>query len=62
LKEISGDVAATVISYSKFIQTVIDSTIIAFVIFIVIKAINSQKENKKKSCRHRNPKRRITAF
>lgn len=31
------------ISYGKFIQTVIDFTIIAFVIFIVIKAINSQK-------------------
>ena len=43
LKEASGDVAAVMISYGKFIQTVIDSTIIAFVIFIVIKAINSQK-------------------
>lgn len=43
MKEASGDVAAAVISYGKFIQTVIDSTIIAFVIFIVIKAINSQK-------------------
>ena len=43
LKEASGDVAAVVISYGKFLQTVIDFTIIAFVIFIVIKAINSQK-------------------
>ena len=43
LKEASGDVAAVMISYGKFIQTVIDFTIIAFVIFIVIKAINSQK-------------------
>ncbi len=43
LKEASGDVAAVMLSYGKFIQTVIDFTIIAFVIFIVIKAINSQK-------------------
>jgi large conductance mechanosensitive channel len=43
LKEASGDVAAVMISYGKFIQTVVDFTIIAFVIFIVIKAINSQK-------------------
>lgn len=43
LKEASGDVAAVMISYGKFIQTVVDFTIIAFVMFIVIKAINSQK-------------------
>jgi large conductance mechanosensitive channel len=35
---------AVVISYGKFIQTVIDFTIIAAVIFIVIKGINSMKK------------------
>jgi large conductance mechanosensitive channel len=37
------------ISYGKFIQTVIDFTIIAFVIFIVIKAINSQKRKEEET-------------
>lgn len=43
LKEASGDIAAVAISYGKFIQTVLDFVIIAFVIFMVIRAINSQK-------------------
>lgn len=34
---------AVVISYGKFLQTVIDFTIIAFVIFMAIKGINSLK-------------------
>ena len=49
LKEASGDVAAVMISYGKFIQTVIDFTIIAFVIFIVIKTINSQKRKEEET-------------
>lgn len=43
LKQASGDAAAVVISYGKFIQTVIDFTIVAFVIFMLIKAINTLK-------------------
>lgn len=43
LKEASGDIAAVTINYGKFIQTVIDFTIIAFAIFMVIKAMNSLK-------------------
>ena len=35
---------AVVISYGAFIQTVIDFTIIAFAIFMVIKLINSLKK------------------
>jgi large conductance mechanosensitive channel len=35
---------AVVISYGKFIQTVVDFTIIAAVIFMVIKGINSMKK------------------
>ncbi len=34
---------AVVISYGKFIQTVIDFTIVAFVIFLAIKSINKLK-------------------
>lgn len=43
LKEAAGEAPAVVISYGKFIQTVIDFTIIAFVIFIAVKAINALK-------------------
>ena len=43
LKEASDDVSAVAISYGKFIQTVLDFVIISFVIFMVIRAINSQK-------------------
>lgn len=38
-----GDAPAVVIAYGKFIQTVIDFTIIAFAIFMGLKAINSLK-------------------
>lgn len=44
VKQAVGDVPAVVISYGKFINTVIDFTIIAFAIFIAIKAINSLKK------------------
>lgn len=39
-----ADVPAVVIAYGKFIQTVIDFTIIAAVIFLVIKLMNSMKK------------------
>lgn len=35
---------AVVISYGKFLQTIIDFTIIAFAIFIAVKGINSLKK------------------
>ncbi len=38
-----GEVPAVVISYGKFIQTVVDFTIVAFAIFVVVKAINTLK-------------------
>ncbi len=38
------DVPAVVISYGKFIQTVVDFTIIAAAIFFLIKALNSFKK------------------
>ncbi|MGB3211480.1 MAG: large-conductance mechanosensitive channel protein MscL [Desulforhopalus sp.] len=43
VKEAAGDAPAVMISYGKFIQTIIDFTIIAFAIFIAIKAINTLK-------------------
>jgi large conductance mechanosensitive channel len=44
LKEASGDVAAVTMNYGSFIQTVIDFVIIAFAIFMVIRAMNSLKK------------------
>lgn len=39
-----GEAPAVVIAYGKFIQTVVDFTIIAFAIFIAVKVINSLKK------------------
>lgn len=43
-KIVSSFVTDVVISYGKFIQTVVDFTIIAAVIFVVIKGINTLKK------------------
>ncbi len=43
VKEAAGGAPPVVIGYGKFIQTVIDFTIIASAVFIVVKAINSLK-------------------
>lgn len=44
VQEAAGEAPAVVISYGKFIQTIIDFTIIAFAIFMVIKGLNSMKK------------------
>jgi large conductance mechanosensitive channel len=44
IKEAVGSSAAVVVAYGKFAQTVIDFTIIAFVIFMVVRLINSLKK------------------
>ncbi len=44
IKEAAGGAPAVVVSYGKFLQTVIDFTIIAFAVFMGIKAINSLKK------------------
>ena len=44
LKEASGEVAAVTLNYGSFIQTVLDFVIIAFAIFMVIKAMNNLKK------------------
>ncbi|MBU3055571.1 large-conductance mechanosensitive channel protein MscL [Pseudomonas indica] len=43
LKAAEGDVPAVTLSYGKFIQTVVDFIIIAFAIFLGVKAINHLK-------------------
>jgi len=49
LKEATASSPEVVISYGKFIQTVVDFTIIAAVIFVVVKAINTLKKNAEKA-------------
>jgi large conductance mechanosensitive channel len=49
LKEASGDVAAVTLNYGAFIQTVIDFIIIAFAIFMVIKAMNNLKKKEEEA-------------
>lgn len=44
VKEATSGSPAVVVAYGKFAQTVIDFTIIAFVIFMVVKMINSLKK------------------
>lgn len=44
LKAAEGKAAAVMLNYGKFIQTMVDFAIVAFVIFLAIKAINSMKK------------------
>ncbi|RJX33600.1 MAG: large-conductance mechanosensitive channel protein MscL [Desulfurivibrio sp.] len=44
MKEAAGDAAAVTLNYGKFIQSVVDFVIIAFAIFIAIKAMNALKK------------------
>jgi large conductance mechanosensitive channel len=44
-----GDAPAVVIAYGKFIQTIIDFTIIAFAIFMGLKAINTLKRKEEEA-------------
>lgn len=44
VKEAAGPAPAVLISYGKFIQTIIDFTIIAFAIFLAVKTINSLRK------------------
>jgi large conductance mechanosensitive channel len=43
LKEATAEAPAVTIGYGKFIQTVLDFTIVAFAIFMVVKGINRLK-------------------
>ncbi|MCA1793136.1 MAG: large-conductance mechanosensitive channel protein MscL [Desulfobacteraceae bacterium] len=53
IKGAVGEIPAVVISYGKFIQTVVDFTIVAFAIFIAVKGINSFKRKEEKA--HKAP-------
>jgi len=44
LQEAVGEAPAVAINYGVFVQTLIDFTIIAFAIFMAVKAINSMKK------------------
>jgi large conductance mechanosensitive channel len=44
LKEKVGDVPAVTLNYGNFLQTMVDFTIIAFAIFMVVKLINGLKK------------------
>jgi large conductance mechanosensitive channel len=41
---VSADIPAVTLNYGKFIQTIIDFTIIAFCVFMLVKAINRLKQ------------------
>ena len=49
LKAATEDVAAVTINYGAFIQTVLDFLIIAFAIFMVIKAMNNMKKKEEEA-------------
>lgn len=49
LKEASAEAPAVVISYGAFIQTVIDFTIVAFAIFLLVKGINSLRKQQEEA-------------
>ena len=49
LKEASGDVVAVTLNYGSFIQTVVDFLIIAFAIFMVVKAMNNMKKKEEEA-------------
>jgi large conductance mechanosensitive channel len=44
LQAASGDVAAVTLNYGMFIQAVMDFVIVAFAIFMVIRAMNKMKK------------------
>ena len=49
LKEQAGEVAAVTMNYGVFINTLLDFLIIAFAIFLVVKALNSAKKQEEEA-------------
>lgn len=49
IKEASDDAAAVTLNYGKFIQSITDFVIIAFAIFMVIKAMNAIKKKEEQA-------------
>jgi large conductance mechanosensitive channel len=55
LREATADSAAISIRYGMFLQTVIDFTIIAFAVFMMIKAMNATKRKQEKEAADSTP-------
>lgn len=49
IKAAVGETPAVMVSYGKFIQTVIDFIIIAFAVFMAIRAMNSMKKKEEEA-------------
>lgn len=49
LKAAEGDTPAVLLSYGKFVQATFDFVIVAFAIFMVIKAMNSAKKKEEEA-------------
>ena len=49
LQEASGEIAAVTINYGSFIQTVVDFVIIAFAIFMVVRAMSNMKKKEEEA-------------
>jgi large conductance mechanosensitive channel len=49
LKAAEGEVPAVLWRYGTFIQTIVDFTIIAFAIFLVVKGVNSMQKKKEEA-------------
>ena len=49
LKEATDEAAAVTLNYGAFVQTVVDFVIIAFAIFMVVKAMNSMKKKEEEA-------------
>jgi len=49
IQEAAGDAAAITLNYGTFIQTIVDFVIIAFAIFMAIKAMNSMKKKEEEA-------------
>jgi large conductance mechanosensitive channel len=55
LKDAEGATPAVVIAYGRFIQTIIDFLIIAFAIFMGLKAINTLKKKQEETATPAGP-------
>jgi large conductance mechanosensitive channel len=51
IQEAVGEAPAVVIAYGKFIQTMVDFTIIAFAVFMAVKVINSMQKKEEEAPR-----------
>lgn len=49
LKEAEGEVEAVTLNYGAFVQNIVDFLIVAFVIFLVIKAYNNSKRKEEEA-------------